>query len=151
MKSTCDVKTPEGLSIYRGTQDELEGRLWLLFRGILWKMHLVSHTPKRMDHRRPSICAGKGANVITSECGLDTSYGLAHIQASCSTNRSKKFKGFPRRLDSTPFLLGLTSGASRFLWPGEKFWPLPMTVLKQVTNEMTPSVNLGLRVSLVPS
>ena len=64
---------------------------------------------------------------------------------------AKKFKGFPRRLDSTPFLLGLTSGASRFLWPGEKFWPLPMTVLKQVTNEMTPSVNLGLRVSLVPS
>ena len=61
------------------------------------KMHLVSHTPKRMDHRRPSICAGKGANVITSECGLDTSYGLAHIQASCSTNRSKKIQGIPQK------------------------------------------------------
>ena len=35
MKSTCDVKTPEGLSIYRAPQDESEGRLWLLFRGIL--------------------------------------------------------------------------------------------------------------------
>ena len=91
------MKTPQGLSIYRATQDELEGRLWLLFRGILWKMHLVSHTPKRMDHRRPSICAGKGANVITSECRLDTSYGLAHIQASCSTNRSKKIQGIPQK------------------------------------------------------
>ena len=35
MKSTCDVKNPEGLSIYRAPQDESEGRLWLLFRGIL--------------------------------------------------------------------------------------------------------------------
>ena len=64
---------------------------------------------------------------------------------------AKKFKGFHRRLDSMSFLLGLTSGASRFLWPGEKFWPHHITVLKQVKNEMTPSVNLGLRVSLVPS
>ena len=33
--SFCGVETPEGLSIYRAPQDESEGRLWLLFRGIL--------------------------------------------------------------------------------------------------------------------
>ena len=35
MESICDVETPEGLSIYRAPQDESEGRLWLLYRGIL--------------------------------------------------------------------------------------------------------------------
>ena len=35
MESISDVETPEGLSIYRAPQDESEGRLWLLFRGIL--------------------------------------------------------------------------------------------------------------------
>ena len=33
--SICDVEIPEGLSIYRAPQDESEGRLWLLFGGIL--------------------------------------------------------------------------------------------------------------------
>lgn len=35
MESIDKVETPEGLSIYRAPQDESEGRLWLLFRGIL--------------------------------------------------------------------------------------------------------------------
>ena len=35
MESICDVETPEGLSIYRAPQDESEGSLWLLYRGIL--------------------------------------------------------------------------------------------------------------------
>ena len=35
MESISDVETPEGLSIYRAPQDESEGRLWLLYRGIL--------------------------------------------------------------------------------------------------------------------
>ena len=35
MESICDVEIPEGLSIYRAPQDESEGRLWLLLRGIL--------------------------------------------------------------------------------------------------------------------
>ena len=37
MESISDVETPEGLSIYRAPQDESEGRLWLLFSGILCK------------------------------------------------------------------------------------------------------------------
>ena len=82
---------------------------------------------------------------------LTPAMDLPISKLSVLRTEAKKFKEFYRRLDSMSFLLGLTSGASRFLWPGEKFWPLSMTVLKQVTNEMTPSVNLGLRVSLVPS
>ena len=35
MESIDNVETPEGLSIYRAPQDESEGRLWLLYRGIL--------------------------------------------------------------------------------------------------------------------
>lgn len=35
MESISNVETPEGLSIYRAPQEESEGRLWLLFRGIL--------------------------------------------------------------------------------------------------------------------
>ena len=156
MKSTCDVKTPEGLSIYRAPQDESEGRLWLLFRGILWKMHLVSHTPKRMDHRRPSICTGKGANVITGECGLDTSYGLAHIQASCSTNRSKKIQGIPQKTGFHVVPAGFDEWCISFSMAGREIlatshdgFKACYKVLKVLRDDV--SMNLGLRTSLLPS
>lgn len=35
MESIRKVETPEGLSIYRAPQEESEGRLWLMYRGIL--------------------------------------------------------------------------------------------------------------------
>ena len=156
MKSTCDVKTPEGLSIYRAPQDESEGRLWLLFRGILWKMHLVSHTPKRMDHRRPSICTGKGANVITGECGIDTSYGLAHIQASCSTNRSKKIQGIPQKTGFHVVPAGFDEWCISFSMAGREIlatshdgFKACYKVLKVLRDDV--SMNLGLRTSLLPS
>ena len=156
MKSTCDVKTPEGLSIYRAPQDESEGRLWLLFRGILWKMHLVSHTPKRMDHRRPSICTGKGANVITGECGLDTSYGLAHIQASCSTNRSKKIQGIPQKTGFhvvpagfDEWCISFSKAEKEILATSPDGFKACYKVLKVLRDDV--SMNLGLRTSLLPS
>ena len=146
MESISNVETPEGLSIYRAPQDESEGRLWLLFRGILCDSGKenssgVTYSETHGPSTTLDIHWKGGTTYNNLKVNVDLTPALdfpisklpVQLLTDLRPEVQQRYKGFSRRLDSMSFLLGLTSGASRFLWQRKKFWPLLLTVSKHVT------------------